>query len=153
MEKRRLSFFGTFFFKFSFPAFWIILWVLFTLPMFRGDVQMNFPFLLVGFIGAIFTFWIGASLKKVYTDGTHLIISNYIKTIKVPLSQIYNVAENFLISPKLVWIFFKNPTVLGTKIKFMPIIPLKDIFCQFTSHSIVKELKTLAQKNSTDTNS
>ncbi len=153
MEKRRLSLFGTFFFKFGLPALWISVLGSFALPMFRSDAAMAFFFFLAGFIVTIFIFWRIVSFKKVYIDGTHLIISNYIKTIRVQLSQIYSVSENFFFGPKLVWIFFKSPTVFGTKIKFTPIISLKDIFCQFTSHSVVEELRTLAQKNSTDTNS
>lgn len=111
----------------------------------NNDERLTFliPFIIITVIVVL----IGAPLKKITIDGSELVISNYYKKIRVPLSQIHCVSENFLISPKLIWITLKTPTTFGSKIKFIPVISLRDSFCAFHSHSIVKELIELSENN------
>lgn len=142
MEKRRLSAVGTFFFKFGFPVIWVVMWG-FAAFLIYPDVFFV-PILVMGILGFLLLFACGAALKKVYLEGDKLIVSNYFKTIEIPVSEINQVKENYMVSPKLIWIHLKSPTPFGRKIKFMPIIYLKDFFCQFSSHSLVKELRELA---------
>lgn len=94
-------------------------------------------------LGFLLILFYGATLKKVYLAEDKLIISNYLKKIEVPVSAIAEVSENYFFN-KMIWIHLKGPTPFGSTIKFMPIIYLKDFFCQFSSHSLVKELRNVA---------
>jgi len=145
MHKKRLSMFGTFFFKVMFPAIWIGGFGHGTLLGWQSDAEEKYVFLVAWIIGSTIILLATASLKCVKIEDADLVISNYIKTIRVPLSQIHSVSENYFVSPKLVWITFKAPTVFGDKIKFSPVISLRDWFCAFHSHSIVKELRELSE--------
>ena len=142
MEKRRLSAIGTFFLKFILPAIWLGVCGQSLFGIYPDD-EYIIP-LALGIIGLVFTLPVMGTLKKVYLRGDELIISNYFKTITIPVSAIIEISESYFFSPKLIWIHLKGPTPFGWKIKFMPIIYGKDLFCLFTSHSLVKELRELA---------
>ena len=147
MHRKRLSSFGSFFFKVIFPFMWICLFGCGTLCEWQSDAKEKYQFLVAWLVVGTFLLIVLASLKRVSIEDTDLVISNYIKTIRVPLSQIQSVSENFFFSPKLIWITFKTPTTFGRKIKFIPVISLRDFFCAFRSHSIVKELRELSEAN------
>ena len=73
-----------------------------------------------------------------------LYVSNYMKEITVPLTEIYDVTENIWINIHPVTIHLKSPSEFGDKIRFMP---KTRFFAWFSSHPIVNELKELAKLN------
>jgi hypothetical protein len=77
----------------------------------------------------------------VRVDDNFLYVSNYLKEITIPLSQIYDVTENLWINIHPVTIHLKTPSEFGDKIKFMPTVRY---FAWFQSHPIVEELKELS---------
>ena len=141
MQKRRISAIGTFFFKFCIPT----ISLLFTILCAADDWMFG----IIPFIVLLLITSLTASLKRVWIEEDTLVISNYLKTIRVPIVAIACVSENFLINPKLICIVFKHHTPFGLKIKFTPIIYFKDIFSPFTSHSLVAELRALSQQSET----
>ena len=140
MQKRRISAIGTFFFKFCFPTIFLLLTIC------AAD---DWVFAIIPFIVLLLITSLTASLKRVWIEEDTLVISNYLKTIRVPIDAIAYVSENFFISPKLICIVFKHHTPFGLKIKFTPIIYFKDIFSPFISHSLVSELRALSQRPET----
>src|SRR5215813_7967384 len=98
--RRRLSSFQTVLVKFVFPAIWIPLWSFGTLMMFiRGaesaDPNPKWIFLLLWVVGIVFIGWDCIRLKEVSVDDSFLYVSNYLKEVSIPLSEIYDVTENF----------------------------------------------------------
>jgi hypothetical protein len=144
--KRTLSSLQTFIFKFIFPVVWIGLWGVGTLTMFlnpqdRPDVPPRGLFLLIWFLGVAVILWSCVRLKKVSVDENFLYVSNYLKEISIPLSDIYDVTENVWLNIHPVTIHLKSPSAFGRKISFMP----QAKFTFFSSHPVVEELKEMAR--------
>ena len=95
--------------------------------------------LIATILGGIFLWWCCMRLKKVYIEKDELVISNYFKTIRVPLKEVQDVKENRFISPRHAWIYFKTESEFGDKIMFMP--PLR--FLLLFAHPTVEELQKM----------
>ena len=142
LDKRELSSVVTFIIKFIFPMFWSGLFGCGTVCMFLQN-KPEAPGFLVGLIiGSLFIGFVGHDLKKVSVDGDEILISNYLKTCRVPISEIVAVIENRMVSPKLIWIYFKHRTPFGQRIKFTPVDSFGDQFLFGRKHSVVKYLES-----------
>ncbi len=108
--------------------------------------EMKWIFLGAWCLGTGFLLWGCVGLKRVRIDAKNLYISNYLRELIVPFSNIAKVTENQRVNIHPVTIHFRTPTEFGNRIKFMP---TTRIFAQSTSHSIVAELQTLARLGST----
>ena len=86
------------------------------------------------------------NLKKVVICGDHLEVSNYLKAINIPISEISYIRENRLINIHPISIYLKNPTDFGSKITFMPV---SRFILPFGTHPIYKELNALINNEST----
>ncbi len=133
----------TIIYKFIFTILWIGGFGAGALIGLVNEEKDKWQFLILWFLGSFFLWWFCARLKKVEIENDYLIISNYFRTIKVPISEIENISENIFINPHHIWIRFKNPTEFGRKIIFMP-----TIVSIFSAHPIVKELKHLSEGKS-----
>ena len=143
--KRTISSPVTFIYKVIFPSVWIGGFGLGTVLMFllsddRAWGWMSLIALCLGTGGLSFLCF---PLKTVEIAGDDLAISNFFKTIKVPLSRISDVTECRWINSHPVWVHFKETTEFGTKIMFMP----GGRVWPFTAHPIVRELKRLSQEH------
>lgn len=142
--KRTISSSQTFIAKFIAPILFII--VLFSLfsDFHKSPNNLRslpFPFLIIFLLIIAFTFWFSIKMKKVSIDRQNLYISNYIKEISIPISDIYDVTEIVWVNGNPVFIHLKKPTEFGSKILFMPKLRL---FAFFSSHPIVNDLKSMA---------
>jgi hypothetical protein len=149
--KRKLSSLQTFLNKIVFPLIWIPVWGFGTVMMFfgslegrNGEAPPKWFFLGAWVVGTAFIYWTCIRLKEVSVDDHFLYVSNYLKEIAIPLSDIYDVTENVWINLHPVTIHLRTPSEFGNKIVFMPTIRF---FSFFSSHPVVKELKQLAQSN------
>ena len=148
MQRKRLSADSrTFVLKFIFPASCIVvLGITCIRLLFQDNTKEQYVDIVTGIIYCTIVLFVflrlGVTLKKVSIDGSELVISNYFKKIRVPLSQIHSVSTGSFFSPMLIWITFKPPTAFGSKIKFMPRIA--NFYCYLDSRSVVKELRELA---------
>ena len=151
---RQLSSQWTFFYKVVFPTIWIGGFGLGTVIMFispdgwkvNPDVrEIRWIFLLALIVGAVFIYWSCMRMKKVWLAQNSFIISNYLKEISVPLQQVERVSGSILMTPELVWVHFRRPTVFGERIVFMPKMRL---LSGFSKHPIVEELHRLITKAS-----
>ena len=134
--------------KIIFPALWIPTWGFVTLMMFVSGVNDVDPFAKVFFlfawvVGSAFIYWSSIRLKEVRVDDNFLYVSNYLKEVAIPLSDIYDVTENRWINIHPVTIHLKSPSEFGDKIIFMP---KTRVFAFFSSHPVVNELKRLATR-------
>lgn len=145
--KRTISSAQTFIAKFIAPILFIIVLISLLSDFYKSPknlISLPFPFLIFIFLCIAFSFWFSGKMKKVSIDGQNLYISNYLKEISVPLSDIYDVTEIVWLNGHPVTIHLKNPTELGSKILFMPKIRM---FAFFSSHPVVSELKESARSS------
>jgi tryptophan-rich sensory protein len=149
---RELSSRWTFFHKVVFPTIWIGGFASGTAVMFLSpdawntnphlrEVRWMFLFALI--VGAAFIYWSGIRMKKVWLAQNSLVISNYLEEITVPLQQVERVSGSFLMTPELVWLHFRQPTIFGKRIIFMPKLRLLGGFSQ---HPVVEELRQLIKE-------
>lgn len=147
--KQRLSSLQTFLMKIILPIIWITSFGIGVINSFIGkDMGSDMPpktfFLIFWILGIAFLYWICIRLKTVSVDGNFLYVSNYIKEISIPLSDISDVTENRWINIHPVKIHLKTPSEFGETIIFMPKIRL---FAFFSSHPVVNELKELVKES------
>jgi hypothetical protein len=132
--------------KFIYPALWILWGSAFLSAFFDGskgaDAPIKWIILIMWVAGFAFICWSSVRLKKVSVDDDFLYVSNFIKEISIPLSDIYDVTENVWVSIHPVTIHLKSQSEFGDKIVFMP---TTRFFPFFSSHPVVSELKDLAR--------
>jgi len=134
----------TFIYKIILPSIALGLIGAATIALFINNDSFKWPsaiiLLLVYFFVALPCF----RIKHVTIDGEELVISNYLKSIRVHVSNIEKVSESIFINIHPIWIHFIKRTEFGKKIRFMPPTQL----IPFRSHPIVRELIKLAENNS-----
>ena len=140
-KKERISSRLTFFYKYIFTIVWIGGFSLGILITFSKGSDIRWIFLMMLITGLIFILWSVTRLKYLAIEDEYLIISNYLKSIKVPIVDIEDVTENIFLNIHPVWITFKTKNMFGKKVMFMP----KLKFLLFESHPIVDDLKFLAK--------
>jgi len=58
---------------------------------------MTFPIAWV--IGTAFIYWSCVRLKKVAIEGSDLLVSNYLNTIRIPLENVEHISGTLMLSP------------------------------------------------------
>lgn len=143
--KKSLSSKQTIYYKFILPAFLIFVSglgafaTLITNSKFAGGLIGLLIFVIL--ICALICF----PLKTVKIDDSYLFISNYRKTIQIPVTEIEEVTDILYISPRLIWVKFKNTTEFGESILFMPYFDLGEMV--FMAHPVADLLKEIAKRN------
>ena len=130
----------TFVCKFVFSIVWIGGFGLGTIILFVSGQDQKWPFLILWIIGSFIIYDFCIKLKFVETDDNYLYISNYVKKIKVHLSEVAEIRETLFINLP-IFIRFKNDTIFGGQIMFAP----KGLYV-FRRHPIVQELRDMVQK-------
>jgi hypothetical protein len=152
---RELSSAWTFFYKFVFPTIWIGGFALGTLVMFTApaslqggrDVrEIRWLFADATVVGGTLIYWFCMRLKKVSLNTDTLILSNYRQRVEVPLRDVEAISGSLLMSPELIWLRFRRPTSLGSKIVFMPKFRFS---LGFSRHPLVAELRALISNPAT----
>ncbi len=137
--KRTISSAFTMLSKCVIPVMIVVLVIVEAWVMFSEDSLVVTLVVMPVSIIAIASLWLCVPLKRVQIDDETLYISNYIRTIAVPFSEIESIKENKLFSTHPIWITLRNPTAFGKTIMFSP------SWCPpFSSHPIVDELRRLA---------
>ncbi|CAN5501228.1 hypothetical protein BH10ACI2_BH10ACI2_25770 [soil metagenome] len=106
------------------------------------SLEIIFPIGVVGF----FTLVAGTlrPVRKVSVDDEDLYISNYLKEVSVPLSQILNVTDSGWATGHRISIYLRSPSEFGQKIDFLP---RHSRIGLFPGHPVVRELFRLAHLN------
>jgi len=140
---------STFFYKFVFPAFWIGMVVFVTLltflvpGSFEGDGavrDVRWMVLGAAVVGTGLIYWACMRVKRVFLDENEFVISNYRRTIRVPLRDVERVSSSALLNPELIWLHLRRPTEFGNRIVFMP---KQRFFRGFTRHPLAQRLSDL----------
>ncbi|MEM6737438.1 MAG: hypothetical protein AAF620_15360 [Bacteroidota bacterium] len=119
MSKVRLSTSLTFLWKFVFPVIGIGGFGIGTvLAIWETGIQ-GLPVLLALVFAIILLYYGFIRAKNVYIDDNFLYVDNFIKTVKVPFTEISDVSENIFFTPRLIFVKFRHRTQFGKKIMFI----------------------------------
>jgi hypothetical protein len=138
-------------YKFILPTVWISGFGLGTLALFSSafDVgtvtppyEVEWIFLGLWVLGTALFYRYCIPLKRVSIDGGELIVSNYAKEVRVPLSGIRRVSEGRFQSPRTIRVVFDADSGLGTTIMFMP--PMGFVW-PWQEHPVATQLRKLSQ--------
>jgi hypothetical protein len=116
--RKQVSSLQTFLLKIIFPTLWIPMFGMGSLTMFlnhpgASDASDKWVFLFAWLFGTAFVYWSCVRLKAVSVDDDHLYVSNYIKEIPIPLSEVSDVTENVWINVHPVTIHLRSPSEFG----------------------------------------
>ncbi|HVF48571.1 MAG TPA: hypothetical protein VNA19_00710 [Pyrinomonadaceae bacterium] len=136
--KRRISSRQTFFKKFIYPVLWMV-WVMLVISTKGADAFSQWGYVLLGTILSIYIYRHIIRLKAVSVDDDFLYVSDYLREISVPLSEIGDVTQGSWPNNQLIKIRLNSPSEFGTEIAFMPTVR----FFNFGSHPVVDELREL----------
>ena len=148
--RRQLSSRQTFLAKFVIPAVaFVAAAALFVTPFFVMPLLGEEPFAwgpaLIALCCVGLTAWwcltTYVPLKVVSVERPNLWVSNYVKEVAVPLSEVKQVAEVEQFKQKLIVLSLKRPTEFGREIKFLPRAELRLL----KEHSVVHELRVMAK--------
>lgn len=120
---RELSSPFTFFYKYVFILIWFfgfglgISDTLLTLEPFSNNWNQ---YAALWFGGIVLIFFTSGNIKKVMIEGDELVITNFLKTDRLPLSIISGVDGSTFLSPRLVWLTLHESSLFGTRIVFLP---------------------------------
>jgi hypothetical protein len=146
----RLSSYATFSYKFVFPCAWIAIFGSGTLMgLFApdsGDFAGRGTMLFALVVGSLLLWWVCARLKRVRLRGETLLVSNYIREIEVPLSEVTGVKQPLYWTSNLrpVTVEFASETRFGRSIVFMPPIS----FNLFVESPVARRLRELTASES-----
>ena len=142
---RTISSAQTFLTKFVFPVFWILIFGIGALSVWMSPSAsadkpvLMFPVIWV--LGSVFLWLLCTPLKKVQMDDEGLVVSNYLREIRVPRRMISDVRENRWLNHHPVTITLREDLGFGREITFMPTVRM---FALWSSHPIVADLQRLA---------
>jgi hypothetical protein len=134
----------TFFYKFIFTTVWSGMFGFATVAMLLNRNPAAVGFGAAWVIGTTILLLFCGRLKRVKLDGDTLFISNYLREISVPVSEIANVRQNRLINLRPVTMTFRKKTPFGSAVTFMPEVS----FRLFSEDDIVTRLRSLTGHSS-----
>ncbi len=128
----------TFISKFILP-FVIVALMAYALP--RAGIGMLTPFFIpIGVILVVSVYWFQIRLKKVAIDSDGLVISNYVREVRVPWRDVGQVRGNRWEKTHQVTITFNRDIGFGTSVAFMPRFRL---IWPGQEHPIAEELRNM----------
>jgi hypothetical protein len=141
--KRVISSKDTFFYKIILPVFFLICAVVLPPVVYLYDSKDNsaaafFVFFTMLMLATLI-FLMTKKTKKLSLNDNFLYVSNYLKEIAVPLSNIDKILWFSDMRPTMIYL--KTPSEFGKKINFFPNIKATS----WKSNPIVEELKELAK--------
>lgn len=95
-------------------------------------------FLVFGLLSSAFMFFMLGSIKSVCIDGGGLFVSNYLKEIYIPFTDVRYVNDPDLTSHRRITIELKQTSPFGERITFVP--PF------FAAKSVARELQELIEQ-------
>ena len=132
-------------YKFIMPTLWI---GAFGIAMFAIGLRSNAPaqfrvvFPAVWVIGSTVWLKLCGPLKKIVLDGSSLVVSNYSREIRIPISQIAELRERRWSNPRLITIMLSHDMGFGTRIVFTP---HRRFLWPWQEHPVMKELRELSR--------
>lgn len=120
MPAVRLSSRLTFLYKFIFPTLWILGFAGGTLAMLRSGEPMAAGFAVATLAGTLFLSVTCFPLKSVIAAQDGIVVSNFVRQVKVPYDEIVSVNENKWLNTHDITISLRSNSAFGQKIRFQP---------------------------------
>lgn len=117
--KKQLSTSMTFFYKYIFPTVWLTGFGLGSIMVVFSEGIEGLPFLFGFFIGFFIFYYTSFRAKEVHIDDEFLYVSNFRRSIQIPLRKVKAVSEIYFWSPTLIFVEFSESTDFGKKIMFI----------------------------------
>jgi len=127
--------------KIIFPLMWCCPFFILTLGQFLIDSSDKWVDSFFFIVGSGYLFTISYYSKTVEIEGDYLLVKNFWKVIKVPLSEVASINQSHITMTNPIWIHFKNKTKFGKKILFQP----KGRFFG-KKHPIIEELNKIIKE-------
>jgi len=143
---RTISSSTTFLWKFIFSGLWIAGFGYGTIASLFSDMgnEIHIQMLLAWIIGTAMIYISVGRSKKVILDDDFIYISNFFKSVKIPISNIYKTTDIIFFSPRIIIIHFKEPTEFGKRIHFIASLQFMGVFSQ---HPVIKEIQDIIKEN------
>lgn len=93
-SRQSLSSIFTIIYKVIFPTIWLGGFGMGTIAILLSESRLDWGYVFILLIGFPLFYFFGFPLKSVEIDERYLYVSNYIKTVGVPFSQIEEVTES-----------------------------------------------------------
>jgi hypothetical protein len=142
---RRLSSSTTVLYQVIFPLFCIGILPVSTLMTWVAPADDAEPvdwwLVFIVFLVVVFLCGFAMRLRTVRLRGETLLVTGLMREIEVPLRDVERVGGSRWLQPELMWIEFRRPTELGSRIFFLPPWRLFGGFA--TRHPLVRELDAL----------
>lgn len=103
----------------------------------------GFMFLLGLVFGCMLFYFLVGRAKKVEISDKYLYVSNFKKSIKIPITNIKRVSDNILFSPRSINVEFYKETEFGRSITF---IAYTQFFLFYNSHPAVRDINMRLKK-------
>lgn len=141
---KQLSSSLTFVWKFIFPTIWLGGFGLGTIAAIATQGFDSLHMLLFWLFGFALVYYLCFRAKRVYIDDNYLYVGNYRRKTEIPLANIKYVSENTMITPRPIFIEFKEETAFGKKIMF---IGYTEMFLFFSAHPAIRDINIRIQNN------
>lgn len=135
--------------KFVLPVLWVaVVIVLFAArplysrlaaPGLRVSVGWAGALLAVAFLYWTYILFECLQLKRVDLDGDVLRVSNFREEIEIPLLEVERVSASAFVTPELIWMHLRHPTVFGETIVFAS--PVRFLGGFWGRHPLARELE------------
>lgn len=137
--RKRLSTRLTFFWKYIFSTVWFFGFGTATLIELINGGELGIVFVLAFAFGSLLIYYIFVRAQKVEITNKYLYVSDFRKTVKIPLTNITYVADNVIFKPRPIFIKFKEDTEFGKQIMF---IAYTQPFLFYSTHPAVNEIRS-----------
>lgn len=98
--------------------YWLYRYFIFSEKVF--DAGKLVLFILFALISSFFVHFMLGKLKNVFLDGNSLVVSNFFRQIRIPLSEVSHVDNPDLSSLRRIKIILHKPSEFGEEIVFAP---------------------------------
>ena len=152
---RRLSSGWTFVHKFIFPIVFLGGFAVATAIVYSANFQahdqaslelLRWVFPGIFCIAAVSFWFLVIPLKQVDLNGDVLVVSNYSRSIEIPLRDVERVTASIMLNPETIWIRLRTPSEFGSRITFLP---RWRFHSGFTRHPMAAELTDLVAQAQT----
>ena len=135
--------------KFVLPSLWVatVMILFIARPLYShftgadafSNVGWAGPLLALAFLYWTYILFECLQLKRVDLDGEVLRVSNFREEIEIPLRDVEKVSASAFVTPELIWIPLRRPTVFGDTLVFAPAIRFFGGF--WHRHPLAEELR------------
>lgn len=111
---------ATVFYKFVLPALLVLVATVICLRTLIEDIKTVPLVIFVSSLILLLEYWLYGRIKRISLDGSTLVISNFRKEVRIPLSDLEKASGSLGINPEVVSLYFRHATPLVRRY-FLPL--------------------------------